>query len=43
MEALTGNKNNTVPIKPLPPLRFERGNIIVEVDDKDYEKGALQC
>lgn len=41
-EAVSGNAE-AVPIKPPPPPRFEGGNIIVEVDEADYEKEVLLC
>lgn len=42
VEALTGS-SVPVPIKPIPPPRYEGGNVIVEVDDEDYEKEVRQC
>lgn len=38
-----GGNRDTVPIKSLPPPRHEVGNILVEVDNEDYQKGVLQC
>lgn len=32
-----------MPIKALPPPRFEGGNIIIEGDDVDFEKGVCEC
>lgn len=41
-EALS-RSSEVVPIRPLPPPRFEGGNIIVEVDEEDYANKVLQC
>lgn len=32
-----------IPIKPLTLPRFDGRNIIVEVDNEEYEKGVQQC